>query len=411
MNKIIILTLIIGLVFATSIASANAFVIKEEMLNDAKLYSLVQNSDQADLPIWSIDNFWEYDMSITLISGGYTAFSIEVKRMDIVVIDDDYEGEYTLELSGYLSKFVFNNLDYSPNASYVSGNAHIDKSTLSMKSFELFLSGNSPKINFDVVLNMGFDPKLDFLDFPIILNENQWNIATNMDITINGNIKFFGINIPVEKEFLDLLINDNLSTSLKEVINVEAGEFESFRISGEFGDSSNLWYSPEIGYLTKVDITKEFPLGFNFDCNLELLSTNFNHPEDNGAPNIPVIIGPDEGQKGEEYEYKVTTTDPENEQIYYKIDWGDGTCSDWIGLNTSGEEVITKHTWTSDATFNIRAKAKDVNGYQTAWSDPLPVTMPVSQSYASQSSSPQTQSNSVSQHSITQQPASYYINH
>jgi hypothetical protein len=344
--------------------------------------------------MWSIGDFWEYDMSIALISPACNVFTIVVKRMDIVVTDD--EGEYTLELSGYLDTFIFNHIEYSPEASYLGGTAHIDKSTLSMKGFELSLSGNAQKLNFDVVMSMGFDPELDFLDFPISLGEPQWNIATDIDITINGNINFHGVNIPVEEEFLGIPINDKLSAGLKEVITVEAGEFESFKISGELGDSSNLWYSSEAGFLTKVQITKDFPLGFEFDCNLELLSTNFNYPENNGAPNLPVISGPDSGQKGEEYEYIVSTTDPEGEDVYYKIDWGDGTYSDWIGPNASGEEATVKHTWTSDATFNIRAKAKDVNGYQTPWSDPFTFVAPVNLAESSQSQqSSQQQSQSI----------------
>jgi hypothetical protein len=271
---------------------------------------------------------------------------------------------------------MFNSLNYAPDASYVSGKVHINKSTLSMKSFELSLSGNSQNINFDVVMNMGFDPKLDFLNFPIELND-QWNIETNVDITINGNIETPLGNIPVEIEYSDMLLSDSLKVVLKELVNVKGGTFESFKISGELGDSSNLWYSPNVGYLTNVEITKKFPLNFNLGCNLELLSTNFNYPEDNGAPYLPDISGPDKGQTGEEYEYTVSTTDPESEQVYYKIDWGDGTCSDWLGPYSSGEEVKVKHTWTGEATYNIRAKAKDIHGYQTRWSSPMSVKMPV----------------------------------
>lgn len=361
--------------------------------SEMEINSQYISGESAELPMWSVGDFWEYDMSIALTAPSCNVFTIIVKRMDIVAIDD--ENEYTLGLSGYLDKFVFNSLEYSPDASYVSGNAHVDKSTLSMKSFELCLLGNSPNIGFDVELSMGFDPELDFLDFPISLGEPQWNIATDIDITINGNIKFHGINIPVEEEFLDMPISDSLEALSTELINVEAGEFESFKISGELGDTSNLWYSSEAGYLTRVQIAKDFPLGYEFGCTLELLSTNYNHPENNGAPDIPSINGLDKGKKGEEYEYIVSTTDPDGEDVYYKIDWGDGTCSDWLGPNASGEEVTVKHTWTSDATFNIRAKAKDINGYQTRWSDPFTFVAPVEipgSSQSQQSSQQQSQS-------------------
>ena len=359
--------------------------IKDETLNNNDMNSQTMNTNPAELPVWSVGDFWEYNLTIRLTLPGCVVFCIIVNRLDVVVVDDDYEGCYLLELSGYLNRFVFNNLDYSPGASYVNGNANVDKSTLSIKGFELYLSGNTPNINFDVVFYMGFDPELDFLEFPIALSE-QWDISTGIDIAINGNIQFFGNNVPVEKELQDLSLEDALSVTDIEEINVEAGEFESYKISGELGDSSSLWYSPEVGYLAKVEMTKQL-LGVNLECNLELLSTNFNHPKNNFSPDIPTINGPTNGQQGKEYEYIVSTTDPEEEQVYYKIDWGDGTCSGWIGPSTSGEDVIVKHTWESEATFNIRAKAKDVNGYETHWSEPFAVTMPTStelNSYPSQ---------------------------
>jgi len=339
------------------------------------------NGETGELPIWSVGDFWEYDLNITIIIGySTTFFSINATRMDIIVVDDAGD-EYTMEISGYLDKFKFNGLEYSPNASYISGIAHIDKSTLSMIGFELCLSGNGPLLDFDVVMNMGFDPELNFLDFPISIGD-IWDIAPNIDIALNGNIirYLFGnipVNIPVEEEFLDISLSDKLEAVNNELIGVKAGEFEAFKISGELMKSSNLWYSPEAGYLARVGITMEFPNIFNFGCNLELLSTNFNYPEDNSAPNIPSISGPDNGKTGEEYEYIVSTTDPEGEQVSYKIDWGDGTFSDWIGPSASGEGVKVKHAWTNDATFNIRAKAKDINGYQTQWSNSMVVTMPV----------------------------------
>jgi hypothetical protein len=72
----------------------------------------------------------------------------------------------------------------------------------------------------------------------------------------------------------------------------------------------------------------------------------------------------------------ISTTDPEGEQVYYKIDWGDGICSDWLGPYVSGEKVMVNHTWIDKAIYKIRVKAKDANGYQTFWSNPYIVTMP-----------------------------------
>jgi predicted acyl esterase len=82
---------------------------------------------------------------------------------------------------------------------------------------------------------------------------------------------------------------------------------------------------------------------------------------DNYAPIKPVINGPTRGLPGEKYTFSFNTTDPEGEDIYLYVDWGDGTNSNWIGPYSSGEEVNLEHTWSTTKIYTIKAKAKDVN--------------------------------------------------
>ncbi len=93
-------------------------------------------------------------------------------------------------------------------------------------------------------------------------------------------------------------------------------------------------------------------------------------------PEKPTINGPSSGNAGETYSYTAVTTEPNGEQIYYKFSWGDGTESDWLGPFNSGESVKENHTWSSRGTFKIKVKAKDINGEESDWSDPLHVRMP-----------------------------------
>lgn len=336
--------------------------------------------DQANLPVWSIGDFWEYDMSINC-HVVLVKLDIDITRMDLKVIDiNEDDDEYILGISGYIERIAYNEWGIPIKAKYLSGNARINKSTLAMKDFTLILTGNSQgvlKVDFNIIMKMEFNTNFDFLGFPIIINEEPWNITTNTNFTINVNVNVNGADKPFEYELIDKSVNDTLSVIKKESHTVPAGDFESFLISGIIGDHSELWYSPEVGYLVKVDENIErFLKAIEFGCYLELLSTNFNHPENNDAPNIPDIGGPTNGKVGGEYEYTFSTTDSDGEQVYYKIDWGDGTCSDWLGPYASGNEVVEKHTWSDKAIYKIRVKAKDENGYQTAWSDSFAVTMP-----------------------------------
>jgi glutaredoxin len=94
-------------------------------------------------------------------------------------------------------------------------------------------------------------------------------------------------------------------------------------------------------------------------------------------PETPEITGPTEGTAGEEYEYTFVTTDPDDDDVYYYVDWGDETFEEWVGPYNSGEEVIIPHTWEEKDTYIIRAKAKDIFDAGSDWGT-LEVSMPLS---------------------------------
>ncbi len=83
--------------------------------------------------------------------------------------------------------------------------------------------------------------------------------------------------------------------------------------------------------------------------------------------------GPTEGVTEVEYEYTSTAIEPEGEKIYYLFDWGDGTDSGWIGPYNSGQEGKASHSWEEEGYYDVKVKAKDENGGEGPWSDPLNV--------------------------------------
>ena len=89
----------------------------------------------------------------------------------------------------------------------------------------------------------------------------------------------------------------------------------------------------------------------------------------------PTIIGPYSGLAGVEYEYELVTIDPNGNDIYYGIDWGDNSGHEWIGPYPSGEEVTVKHTWNKHGNYIIKTKAKDIYGHESDWGT-LEVSMP-----------------------------------
>jgi hypothetical protein len=97
----------------------------------------------------------------------------------------------------------------------------------------------------------------------------------------------------------------------------------------------------------------------------------------NNQPVKPATpTGETNGKINVEYTYTTSTTDLDGDQVYYWFDWGDDTNSGWVGPYDSGTTASAEHAWTAKETYEIKVKAKDTNGAESDWSDPLPVTMP-----------------------------------
>ncbi len=107
-------------------------------------------------------------------------------------------------------------------------------------------------------------------------------------------------------------------------------------------------------------------------------TTTVTIPGGNQAPTVPARPnGPTVGYVWNTYTYTTYTTDPEGHKIYYTFDWGDGTTSSTI-LYNSGEMATAMHSWLYPGSYAIRAKATDEHGGESGWSEPLPLTMPLS---------------------------------
>jgi lysophospholipase L1-like esterase len=96
---------------------------------------------------------------------------------------------------------------------------------------------------------------------------------------------------------------------------------------------------------------------------------------ENTPPDKPQIIGPTSGKVGEKYNYTFVTSDPEEDDVYYWIEWGDDQVEEWIGPFDSGDEIILSHIWDEQGKFTIRAKAKDTHEGESPWGT-LDITMP-----------------------------------
>jgi len=98
-----------------------------------------------------------------------------------------------------------------------------------------------------------------------------------------------------------------------------------------------------------------------------LLGLPISEPPEQMPPNIPKILGQKRGIVGKEIEYTFSSDDPEEEELYYYIEWGDGDIKEWIGPYKSGENVKIGHLWSEGGMYTIKAKAKDAIDMESDW--------------------------------------------
>jgi hypothetical protein len=67
--------------------------------------------------------------------------------------------------------------------------------------------------------------------------------------------------------------------------------------------------------------------------------------------------------------------DPDQEDLYYQFNWGDGNISNWYGPYDSGQTMEASYTWKNAGIYDVSVRAKDVVGGQSSWSEPLIVTI------------------------------------
>jgi hypothetical protein len=87
----------------------------------------------------------------------------------------------------------------------------------------------------------------------------------------------------------------------------------------------------------------------------------------NQPPNDPKIYGPSKGKVGVTYLFNVVTSDPENQNVSYFIEWGDETSTGWTNYYYSGQEVHLTHTWYEVKQYSVRCKAKDIYNAESNW--------------------------------------------
>ncbi len=92
----------------------------------------------------------------------------------------------------------------------------------------------------------------------------------------------------------------------------------------------------------------------------------------NDKPNKPVLSGPTNVKVGQSYTYKIEGSDPNNDELYYLIEWGDGN----YDIIMPGDSDKISHRFTTGGEKEIKIKA--IDDYAEYSENTLKVTCPKS---------------------------------
>ncbi len=101
----------------------------------------------------------------------------------------------------------------------------------------------------------------------------------------------------------------------------------------------------------------------------------------NNPPDKPTIEGPTSGKIGEVYQYNITITDPDGDDMQQmEVDFGDGIvtlyeCGCSSRLWESGKTLEVFHAWKKTGDYVVKARVMDVHGAWSEWGS-MEVSMP-----------------------------------
>jgi len=178
--------------------------------------------------------------------------------------------------------------------------------------------------------------------------------------TFSGRGSFYLDSIDYNRDgFLDFIGG---TKSVIIFINDGDASFNDFTVGnlpGQHGYVDHLYYGGMTSFDIDMDRREDLITG-GVQGMIRFCLNNFSQI----PPLKPSILGEYgywDGEIDHEFEYIISTKDINNDDVFYYVDWDDGSNSGWIGPYPSGEEVIVKHTWNEPGVYYVSVKAKDTN--------------------------------------------------
>jgi hypothetical protein len=247
-----------------------------------------------------------------------------------------------------------------------------------------------------ILRQYAFDHTIRFVTFS---GEEQWMLGSHeyvVEVYNNGdNIvgvlnldmigfalnAFQGSRLKVYKNTASLWLSDYTQVisatyfDFIELTIIPLGEAASDQLYfWEYGYDGLFYHEYEFNdfYHTPQDTIANMNISYAVKCSKLILATLASLARlSSTAPEAPELSGPGQGVAGQSYTFTIVAMDPDGDNIYYMIDWGDGSVSEWVGPFANGEQANLSHIWNIQGQYSLRGKVKDMHNVESDWSDPL----------------------------------------
>jgi hypothetical protein len=211
--------------------------------------------------------------------------------------------------------------------------------------------------------------------------KNSW--GTNWGYNGFFNIEYGSLNM--ESEFSPIVWVDYEPESFDWPPKSKPGGPYCGYINNEIIFNANLSFDPEdeiLSYIWDVNgkVSNGMMTSYNFQDpgvyygTLTVMDTKNQTDETsfkiqiqikNDPPNKPSIEGPIWGRIFQTYEYSLYASDPDDNDVYYYVNWDDNESIIWEGPYESNEVIVLNHFWIKNDIHTIRVKAKDTFGVES----------------------------------------------